>query len=47
MHWRTAAVEGLALIELLDVDAIVTDVNLAGMSGLEPEARALCGQDRS
>jgi len=37
--WRTAAVEGLALLESLDVDVLVTDMKLGGMSGLEVCAR--------
>ena len=35
VQWRTAAVEGLAVIESGDVDVIVADVNLGGMTGLE------------
>ena len=35
MDWRTAAVDGLALLESEDFDVVVTDLNLGGMSGLE------------
>jgi two-component system response regulator HydG len=35
VDWRTAAVDGLALLESEDFDVVVTDLNLGGMSGLE------------
>ena len=35
VQWRTAALAGLAVIESGDVDVIVADVNLGGMTGLE------------
>ncbi len=35
VDWRTAAVEGLTLLESEDFDVVVTDLNLGGMSGLE------------
>ena len=35
VQWRTTAMEGLAVLESSDVDVIIADVNLGGMTGLE------------
>ena len=42
--WRTSGDEALALLATTDVDAVVTDLNMQGMSGLELCDRIVAGR---
>ncbi len=42
--WRTSGDEALALLAATDVDAVVTDLNMQGMNGLELCDRIVAGR---